>query len=278
MPWIGLHAVTLLLLSGAEGTREPIGRLDHPPIREASGLVASRRHPGVFWVHNDSGNPPALFAVRRDGSLIREYRVAAPNIDWEAIALDDAGHLFLGDIGNNGGVLPLRAVYRLDEPDPSQPAAGPLPATAAVVYRFPADGRFDAEGMVWDGPNLLVFSKRLDSCAATVHALPLDGSATLLRPALPTQVDILEDFTEPITAADLSADGLLAVASYRVARVYARVGDVGWAPIGAVAYRGGGIEAVAWDGPDLILAGEGRGMYRIPEAAWRGRRSAASEP
>src|SRR3954464_12793012 len=91
-----------------------VGRLEHPAIREASGIVASRRHPGVFWVHNDSGNPNFLFAVRRDGTLIREYAINVPNVDWEDIALDDDGHLYLGDIGNNGARLPLRVVYRLD--------------------------------------------------------------------------------------------------------------------------------------------------------------------
>ena len=45
-------------------------------------MVASRKHPGIFWVHNDSGNPPSLFAVRRDGSLVRSYRVEAANVDW----------------------------------------------------------------------------------------------------------------------------------------------------------------------------------------------------
>ena len=48
---------------------ERVGTLAYEPIKEASGLVRSRRYPDVFWVHNDSGNPPALFAVRRDGTL-----------------------------------------------------------------------------------------------------------------------------------------------------------------------------------------------------------------
>src|SRR3954447_5690133 len=125
-----IHAGWLVLaLAGgtADGGPEPIGRLAHPAIREASGIVQSRRHPGIFWVHNDSGNPPALFAVTREGRLVREYAVAAPNVDWEDIAIDDAGHLYLGEIGNNGGRLPLRAIYQVDEPDPRAPAAGPLP-------------------------------------------------------------------------------------------------------------------------------------------------------
>ena len=62
----------------------------------STGIAASRRHAGVFWIHNDSGNPPALYAVRRDGSLIREYTVAAPNLDWEDIAGDDEGRLYVG--------------------------------------------------------------------------------------------------------------------------------------------------------------------------------------
>ena len=113
-----------------------VGRLVHPPIQESSGLVASRTHPGVFWTHNDSGNPPRLFAVRADGSLIREYVVGAPNVDWEDIAADDKGRLYIGEIGNNGGLLPLRAVYRVEEPDPTAKAEGPLPALPVDLGRL----------------------------------------------------------------------------------------------------------------------------------------------
>src|SRR5688500_11577539 len=47
-----------------------IGRLDSRAIPESSGVVASRKHPGVFWTHSDSGNGPAIFAVSRDGTLL----------------------------------------------------------------------------------------------------------------------------------------------------------------------------------------------------------------
>ena len=100
---------------------EPLGKLDVRLVPEASGIVKSRRHPGVFWVHNDSGNPPSLFAIRADGRIVREFRLEIPNIDWEDIAIDDQGHLYIGDIGNNLGALPARAIYRIDEPDPAEP-------------------------------------------------------------------------------------------------------------------------------------------------------------
>jgi hypothetical protein len=248
---------------------EPLGRLDHPAIREASGIVASRRHPGVFWVHNDSGNPPALFAVRRDGSLIQKFAVGVPNVDWEDIATDDHGHLYIGDIGNNGARLPLRAVYRFDEPDPSEPAAGPLRANLVSFYRFAPGERFDAEGLVIDAGQAVLVAKTHDGRDAELFAVPLDRPASLIQPALPKRLGELPGFREPATAADLSSDGKrLVVASLNVARVYERQ-DSAWRLIGEVRYRADGIEAVCWDGDDLIFAGEGRGVYRIKAAAWR---------
>ena len=40
-----------------------VGRLNQPALEESSGLVASRKYPGIFWSINDSGHKPELFAV-----------------------------------------------------------------------------------------------------------------------------------------------------------------------------------------------------------------------
>lgn len=259
--------IAVLIALADPSTLEPLGRLDHPAIREASGIVASRRHPGVFWVHNDSGNPPALFAVRRDGTLIREFQVGVPNVDWEDIAADDDGHLYIGDIGNNGTLLPVRAIYRFDEPDPARPATGPLRANLVSFYRFAPGGRFDAEALVVEAGQALLVAKTFDRRDAELFAMPLDPPASLLRPALPRRLGALPGFKEPATAADLSADGKrLVVASLNVARVYERNDDA-WRLTREVHYQADGIEAVCWDGDDLILASEGRGMYRIKGGA-----------
>lgn len=268
---MGVTAWVLLVLAASprEVPLERLGRLEHPAIREASGLVKSRRYPGVFWVHNDSGNAPLLFAVRRDGSLIREYIVKAPNVDWEDIATDDQGHLYLGDIGNNDGRLPLRTVYRLDEPDPNRPAVGPLPVTLATHYRFPRGGRFDAEGLLVDRGRAVVVAKTFDGREAELFALPLDPPAPLLRPALPESLGRLPGFTRPVTGADLSPGGRLAVCSVDEARVYERSAGEAWTLVAVVRFRADDVEAICWDGSDLILAGENRGLFRIAEAAWR---------
>lgn len=272
-------ALALVLVSGGPSL-ERRGRLEHPAIREASGIVASRQHPGIFWVHNDSGNLPALYAVKGDGSLVREYLVRAPNIDWEDIAIDDAGHLYLAEIGNNDGRLPIRAVHRLEEPDPTLPRSGPLVVEATSYYRFPAEGRFDAESLFVDRGRALIVAKTFDGAEAELLTIPLSPPAPLLKPALPESLGRLPRFTEPATGADLSRDGrFLAVCGTAVARVYHRDPTGAWQLLAAVRFPADAVEAIAWDGLDLILASESRTLYRISEARWRkGRDSGRPAP
>lgn len=290
-------APLLLILTMTGGDRpaplQMLGRLDHPPIREASGIVASRRHPGVFWIHNDSGNPPALFAVKGDGTLLREYAVGVPNIDWEDIAIDDDGHLYLGEIGNNINRIPVRAVYRLDEPDPTrqdrteagaETASGAMPklaVTLASYYRFASGGRFDAEGLFIDRGRAVVVAKTLDGREAELFAIPLDPPSPLIRPATPERIGALPGFVEPATGADLATDGLrLAACSYQVVRVYGRQDRDSdhWSLLATVRFEADGIEAIAWEGDDLVLAGEGRGLFRITRATWEASQTAGATP
>ncbi|CAN5643085.1 hypothetical protein BH23PLA1_BH23PLA1_31190 [soil metagenome] len=259
---------------------EITGRMDSPALREPSGIVKSRRSPGIYWVHNDSGNAPMLFAIRADGSLVQAFMTSVVNVDWEDIATDADGRLYIGDIGDNFGLLPVRVIYRLDEPDPEQPAEGALSVPLASYYRFRDGDRFDAEGLVIQGSRALVIAKRLDGREAEVYAVPIDPPAPLIRPALPEQVATLPGFQEPVTGADLSSDGRLLVAcGLDVVRVYEIREERPWRLVGEVRYKvNDQIEAVCWDGADLRLCGEKGGMYRIPLEAWRDRTAEGPGP
>jgi hypothetical protein len=125
-------------------------RVSDPRITEASGLAPSRRHPGIVYMHNDSGDGPRIFAVGPDGRTRATFTLAgAGNRDWEGMALgrDGAGRpaLFAADIGDNlGGEWPFVTVYRI--PEPTQVRSQTLRATAfRLRYR---DGPRDAESVL----------------------------------------------------------------------------------------------------------------------------------
>jgi hypothetical protein len=274
MCFSALILTAALLAAGPPSDQEALGKFDLHAIPEASGIVKSRRYPGIFWVHNDSGNPPALFAIRGDGTIVREFRLAAPNVDWEDIADDEKGHLYVGDIGNNGGLLAIRAVYRIDEPNPDKVATAPLPIVAATFYALPRSDRFDAEGLYFDtaSSSAIIVSKRFDRREAELFAVPFSPPAPLLRPATPKRIGVLPGFVEPATGASLSVDGqLLAVCSSTVIRIYKRSKgkDRPWHLAAELWHDGPEVEGITWDGFDLILVSEGRGVDRVSEAAWK---------
>jgi hypothetical protein len=259
---------------------QPLGRLDERLIPEASGIVKSRRYPGIYWVHNDSGNPPLIFAIRGNGRIARQFRLEVPNVDWEDIATDDNGHLYVGDIGNNTGVLPVRAIYRIDEPDPGSPAREPLKASSVSFYSMPQGSRFDAESLVVDGRSAMLVAKYLDGREAQLFSVPLAPPSPLVHPARPRPIGRLSGFSEPATGADLSQDGMhLAVCSSTVTRIYRRPDSrsAAWQLHAEVRYESLPIEGIGWDGQDLVLVAEGGGFYRLAEKTWRARlRSAAN--
>lgn len=263
--------ILLALTTLGGGPSEKIGRFDHPKITEPSGIVASRKHPGILWVHNDSGNAPSLFAVRTDGTLVREYAVDAPNLDWEDLAIDDAGHLYIADIGNNLRALPVRAIYRIDEPDPTLRPSGKarLKVSMAIYFTYPKSGPFDAESLFIDGDTAVIVAKTGGEKSADLYAFPLQATS-LLRPVVVKKIGDLKGFNKPATGADLSADKrMLAVCALGEVRLYRRDADDRWLPLGKMKGPSGQVEAIAWSGMDLILANEDRQLFRISEKAWR---------
>lgn len=87
-----------------------VAMADTDDIPESSGVVASRRNPGVYWTHNDSGDAPRVWAVRLTPPD-RARRVArvlgcvelrgASSADWEDIAWGAGSRVYLLDGGDN---------------------------------------------------------------------------------------------------------------------------------------------------------------------------------
>ena len=199
----------------AAASKFRVGTVTADAIREGSGLVASRRHAGVFWTHSDGGNAAALYAITREGDLIREYPVAAENVDWEDLAIDGDGRLYVADVGNNRRDRQEVQVMRMDEPDPRAPLRGrpaPLRVTRTWRLTFPAGGPFDCEALFVHGGNGYLIPKRLTTAPAELYRFDLRDTAIANTPS-PTRPVTLERVAElpavrgPVTAADIDADG-----------------------------------------------------------------------
>ena len=129
-------------------------------LREASGVAPSLDHPGVYWIHNDSGS--LVHAVDREGRIVARVRLSVALRDWEDLALagcpGGGSCLYAADLGDNYEERPGGAVIRFREPDPASPPTGPVPADVFPV-RLP-DGPRDIEALlVLPGERILVVTK-----------------------------------------------------------------------------------------------------------------------
>jgi hypothetical protein len=145
----GLAAVLLAAASAAPAAADDGGfTIRDPRITESSGLAASRQHPGVYWTHNDQDKGAFLYAVdSRTGETVATVTmtgVGAPR-DVEAIAMGPDNQLYVGDVGDNDGVVWDHVwVYRL--PEPKQLKDQTVKATQYVVKY--EDGPRDAESLI----------------------------------------------------------------------------------------------------------------------------------
>jgi hypothetical protein len=253
-----------------------------PEIRESSGLVKSRQY-DLFWTHNDSGDRPRIFAITRAGELIAEYEVAgAGQVDWEDIATDDAGNLYVGDIGNNLNNRRDLGIYRITEPDPSK-GGGVIEAERFIAYQY-ADQEsfntlcrwnFDAEALFWMDGALVVATKDRSDHRFRVYRIS-DGGSDEGQPERvdPWHVFDLGGTTSwwgNVTGADLSSDGRwLALLTYSAVLIYERTPDrtAPFQPSYWIDLRlreTGQVEAIAWDGDALIFGNESGRLYSVAE-------------
>ena len=254
-------------------------RIGAAQVDECSGVERGRD--GVLWVHNDSGDSARFFALDPSGALLAEVRVdGARNVDWEDITRDDAGHLYLGDFGNNRNARRDLCVYVVDEPDVRATAGGivHIPVLRTLPFRYadqtaypdPEQLNFDCEAMFWDAGALWLLTKHRSDIATTLYRLdPAAQGEQVLEPLASA------DIGSPVTAADCSADGrVLAVLSYQYLHVFDRPAAGGThlrGPVHALLIEGRQCEGLCFDGDRLLFTNEQRDIHCLPLAYARTR-------
>lgn len=240
---LGLIAIVCWLFSTIVWAQErlvPVSTILHPEILEPSGMVRSGLKPDLFWVHNDSGDVPRLFAVNLKGRVTIPYWLAAkgqvdhrpatgervfPGVAIKRAALNDweditrmAGRLYIAETGNNGNARRDMGLYELFEPNAEGVEEANMFQYIPIAYpeqtEFPPTGpwEFDCEAIfAWSHHIYFVTKNRpanqgIGTPANSANLYRLDTMDPLTVNTL-VRVDRMENTGGWVTAADASDDG-----------------------------------------------------------------------
>lgn len=217
--WLSLNLPWVLILSTATpvaaaftiGSPQQVGAITSNDLREVSGLVASRSHADVFWVHNDSGDSARFLAMSRGGDLLGSFPLAgATATDWEDIAIGPkaggGNYIYLGDIGDNNAVRATIAVHRVVEPVSAAGGTIAVGTYQTLNLRYP-NGARDVESIFVDpiANELYFITKR--RVVPEVYSVPVAAFDTADDVVTLTAHGTYSTIAFGATAADISPDG-----------------------------------------------------------------------
>ncbi len=133
-------------------------------VAESSGLVIESDE--SIWTHSDSGYLNELYLVDSTGVLLRTVVVQnATNFDWEDLAHDAEGNIWINDAGNNSNARSNLRLYKIDADDI---ANSDVVDAEIIDFDYPDQNQFpppnsnmnfDIEGMLFWNDSLYLFSK-----------------------------------------------------------------------------------------------------------------------
>ena len=131
-------------------------------LPESSGVVFAG---GKLWSHNDSQGQPVLYGFDNTGKVSDIIYISGKNADWEDLAKDDSGNIYIGDFGNDKNKRHDLKVYKISNPAAMKENIA-KPEVIEFSYfdqtLFPPDTsaqNFDMEAMIWFNNHLYLFSK-----------------------------------------------------------------------------------------------------------------------
>lgn len=183
-------------------------------LEENSGLIATGEN--SYWTIEDSGNADEIYNVNGQGKLLRTLKVKnANNRDWEDLARDDQGNVYIGDFGNNGNSRKDLAIYKIPDPEIEK---GEKIDSEKIEFHYPEQKKFppqkkdrlyDTEAFFYRNDSLFIITKN--------RTVPFTGEALIYKiPAkkgnhTAERIGSFKLCTESIacmvTSADISPDG-----------------------------------------------------------------------
>ncbi|MBN2727583.1 hypothetical protein JXR74_09515 [Candidatus Mcinerneyibacteriota bacterium] len=223
-PLFGIMAVLFLTGCSFPGT----GRRLYPDcfdtirvsrLTELSGMALSACFPGVIWGINDSGHLPELFAMDREGNPAKPFSIklsGRKNRDWEDMASDGKGRLFIADTGNNLNRRRDLGILIIDEHELD---AGTRTVSSHIIpLEYPGQREFppplkkrnfDCEALCYIRGTLCLFTKNRGNKETDLYTLDEENEFSgplAYRESFPVE--------GLVTGADFHPAGFLALLTY----------------------------------------------------------------
>nr|WP_299072629.1 hypothetical protein [uncultured Allomuricauda sp.] len=190
-----------------------LGKLP-PKLSEISGIVSLDGE--TVWAIEDNGNKDDIYKVNLKAKITKKFDVKdVKNNDWEDLAKDNLGNLYIGDFGNNFNDRKNLCIYIL--PNPEKEKGNKIEAEK-ITFHYPEQTKFppkksklmfDCEAFFYKDDFLYLITKnrtRPYTGKAFVYKIPAKkGSHTAeLIGEITTCLD--QQFCS-VTGADISPDG-----------------------------------------------------------------------
>jgi len=177
-------------------------------LAESSGLMF---WDGLLWTHNDGGNNAFVYGIDTATGHIRKtlHVKGAKNYDWEDMT-QDAGYIFVGDIGNNSGALRETAIYKIHKGSITDDREDVFVHAEEIAFKYmdhdggkkkPHGHNFDCEALFEFEEQLYLFTKNWADHKTRMYSMPTKPDLYHIEPQATFDVGGL------ITGADISSSG-----------------------------------------------------------------------
>ncbi|GAA4238692.1 hypothetical protein GCM10022291_30160 [Postechiella marina] len=163
---------------------------------------------------NDSGNKPKLYGINKKGDIITKLNINAKNNDWEDLAADTDGNIYIGDFGNNEGKRKDLSILKVSASHLDQENEVDIERITFKYEnqeKFPPKNKnmyFDCEAFFYFNNNLYLFTKsrvKGDHGKTNMYKVPAKAGNHVAK--LVESFTTCEDASCWVTAADISDDG-----------------------------------------------------------------------
>jgi len=111
-----LSFLTVLNLSCTTGNLTVIA--DLPKSLDEISALEIIPNSNLLWVIEDAGNKNRLYGLNTNGKIIKEIKITnAQNNDWEDLASDSLGNIYIGDFGNNNKSRKVFSILKVKHPE-----------------------------------------------------------------------------------------------------------------------------------------------------------------